>query len=307
MKKVEILGLETIPRIEAGDDLAEIITRCSEEEIGGLEDGDVVVLTCKITSKAAGLTRRLGEVEPGKRALAISRKTGKDARWLQMILDEGHTMLAILPLKGIVEGHIMDSGTDRARSAELVEHEQAVCVTMDAGGRVHTCDAGIDGSNLPGDLVSTMPTDPDAAAASLRQTLQERTGKKLAVILSDTQIIPFGTMDLAIGSAGIEPRTRMFGKPDMFGRPKFGGIELIAYEMTAACALLFGQTASGIPAAVIRGCDYRESETANIGNTLWPRPGEGGFAEIIRRTLRSTAAARPLKARILLRIASWFV
>jgi len=307
MKKVEILGLQTIPRIEAGDDLAEIVARCCDNEIGGLEDGDVVVVTCKIASKAAGLTRRLGRVKPGKRALAISRKTGKDARWLQMILDEGHTIVAILPLKGIVEKNIMDSGSDPARSAGLVKHERAVCVTMDPSGRFHTCDAGIDGSNMPGDTVSLMPKNPDATAASLRDELQKRTGKKLAVLLSDTQIIPFGTMDLAIGSAGIDPRARMFGRPDIFNKPKFGGIDLVAYEMTAASALLFGQTGSGIPVAVIRGCDYQASETANVGNTLWPRPGEAGFADIIARTLRASAATRGPRTRILLRIASWFV
>jgi coenzyme F420-0:L-glutamate ligase/coenzyme F420-1:gamma-L-glutamate ligase len=307
VKKIEILGLETVPRIKKGDDLAKIVFDCCSEEIGGLDNGDVIVLTAKIASKALGLTRRLSDVKPGKNAAAISAKTGKDARWLQMIFDEGHELAAILPLRETVEGHIMASGNNHARSTELVEHEQAICITVDEAGRFHTCDAGIDGSNLPEDLVSLMPKDPDEVAARIRDRLEKLSGKKLAVLLSDTQIIPFGTIDLAIGSAGIEPRTKLFGEPDLFGKPKFGGLDLTVYEMAGACAMLFGQSGAGVPAAVIRGCRYEASETANVGNTLWPPAGSGGFARIIRRSMRATAEAHGLKNRILLKLASRFI
>ncbi len=101
MKKIEVLGLQSVPEIKQGDNLAEIIVKCADSEIGGLQEKDIVVLTSKIVSKAAGLTKKLSEVKPGKKALAISRKTGKDAKWLQMIFDEGHKILAIMPLKGI--------------------------------------------------------------------------------------------------------------------------------------------------------------------------------------------------------------
>ena len=70
MKKIEVLGLQTIPEIKQGDNLPEIIVKCVDDEIGGLEEEDIIVLTSKIVSKAAGRTRKLGEVKPGKRALA---------------------------------------------------------------------------------------------------------------------------------------------------------------------------------------------------------------------------------------------
>jgi len=307
MKKIEILGLQKIPKIEEGDNLAQIIVNCANSEIDGLQDKDIVVLTSKIVSKAAGLVRKLDDVTPGKRALYISKKTGKDPKWLQMIFDQGHEILAILPIKGIVEQHIVNASQDSTVGRELCEHEQAVCITQSKDGRIHTCDAGIDGSNHPPGVVSLLPEDPDAEAKKIREQIRKLTGKQIAVILADTEMLPFGTMDFAIGSSGIEPVSKFFGQKDLYGKPKFGGIDLIAHELTAASALVFGQTGAGIAVAVIRGCEYKISETANISNTLLPRQGSADVTGIIKAALRATASAKGFKERILLKIASWFV
>ena len=308
MKKVEVLGLQTMPQIKRGDNLAEIIIKSAEDEIGGLEEKDIIVLTSKIVSKAAGRTRKLSEVTPGKKALAISRATGKDAKWLQMIFDEGHEILAIMPLKGIIEKHIMNASGRSDRTTEgLIEHEQAVCITRGKDGKIHTCDAGIDGSNHQPDVVSLLPKDPDRSAKEIREQIQKSAGRRVAVILADTEMFPFGTMDFAIGSSGIEPSAKMFGKVDLFGKPKFGGIDLTAHELTAASALVFGQINAGIPACVIRGYEYKVSETANVSNTLFPKANGTGLAEAIKATMRATSYACGLKMRLLLRIASWFV
>ena len=308
MKRIEVLGLHGIPKIEQGDNLAEIVIKCIDDEIGGLKEKDIIVLTSKIVSKAAGLVRELSEVVPGKKALAISRKTGKDAKWVQMIFDAGHEILAIIPIKGAVERHIMNaSGADEQCIRELIEHEQAICITRGKDGRIHTCDAGIDGSNHPVGEVGLLPDDPDEAARQIRERIKKLSGKEVAVILADTEIIPFGTMDLAVGSAGIEPRAKMFGREDLFGKPKFGGIDLVAYELTAASALVFGQTGAGIAAAVIRGFDYQVSETENISNTIWPDANGDSMAKAIKATMRATSYTRGLKGRLLLKIASWFV
>jgi coenzyme F420-0:L-glutamate ligase/coenzyme F420-1:gamma-L-glutamate ligase len=307
MKRIEILGLQTIPEIREGDNLAEIVVNCSKDEIGGLKDKDIVVFTSKIVSKADGRTRKLSEVTPGKKARAISRRTGKDAKWLQMIFDEGHEIVAILPIKGIIERHIVDASQDIQCSRELCEHEQAVCITRGIDGRIHTCDAGIDGSNHPADIVSLLPRDPDGAARQIREQIQTLAGRQVAVVLADTEMIPFGTMDFAVGSSGIEPISKKFGRKDLFGKPKFGGIDLVAYELTSASALLFGQTGAGIPVVVIRGCEYEINETENVLNTLLPRADNAEFSNVMKATMRATSYARGLKGRVLLQIASWFV
>lgn len=296
MKKIQVLGLQTIPKIEQAD-----------REIAGLQQNDIVVLTSKIVSKAQGRIRKMADVIPGKRALYISRKTGKDAGWLQMIFDEGNEILAIMPLRGIIEKHIFNASEDAATTTDLVEHEQAVCITAGKAGRLHTCDAGIDGSNHEKGIVSLLPEDPDAAAKEIRANLEKLTGKKLAVILADTEMIPFGTMDFAIGSSGIDPISRQFGNKDLFGKPKFGGIDLTAHELCSASALVFGQTGAGIPVAVIRGYEYEINETANVANTMLPGPDNDGVNQAVKVTLKATSyTKRPLK-RLLLKLASWFV
>jgi coenzyme F420-0:L-glutamate ligase/coenzyme F420-1:gamma-L-glutamate ligase len=307
MKKIEVLGLQTIPEIREGDNLAEIIVKSSGGEIGGLEEKDIIVLTSKIVSKAFGRMRKLSEVTPGKKALAISRRTGKDAKWLQMIFDEGHEIVVILPIKGIIEQHIVNASQDIQCTRELCEHEQAVCITRSKDGRIHTCDAGIDGSNHPADIVSLLPEDPDGAAREIREQIQELIGRRVAVILADTEMIPFGTMDFAVGSSGIGPISKKFGNKDLFGKPKFGGIDLVAYELTAASAILFGQTGAGIPVVVIRGCDYEINETENVLNTLLPRTDNAGIGKAVKATIRATSYARGLKGRLLLQIASCFM
>jgi coenzyme F420-0:L-glutamate ligase / coenzyme F420-1:gamma-L-glutamate ligase len=307
MKKIEVLGLATIPKIKQGDKLAEIIASAAEQEIGGLQKNDIIILTSKIISKAQGRTRRMAEVVPGEKARFISQKTGKDPVWLQMIFDEGDEILAIVPLKGIIEKHIIDASQDTGVSAHLVEHEQALCITLDRSGRVHTCDAGIDGSNHEKGIVSLLPEDPDQAARDIRLQLQKITGKKLAVILADTEIIPFGTLDLAIGSSGIDPVSKQFGQKDIFDKPKFGGIDLTAHELCAASALVFGQTGAGIPAAVIRGYDYQINEEANVANTMLAGASGAGLQNLIKQTLIATSYTKPLFKRLLLRLASWFV
>ena len=307
MKKLKVLGLETIPEIRQGDNLAEIVVKCSNNEIGGVEDKDIFVLTSKIVSKALGRIRKLSEVVPGKRALRISARTGKDARWLQMIFDEGHKIFAIIPLKGAFEQHIIAASEDSECGTELVEHEQALCITKGKNGRIHTCDAGIDGSNHPPDIVSLLPENPDAEARKIRNQIQKLTGKQVAVILADTEMIPFGTIDFAIGSSGIEPLSKKFGQKDLFSKPKFGGIDLVAYQLTAASTLVFGQTGAGIPAAVIRGYEYEINETANISNTLLPLTSRADTTTAIKAIMRATACAKGLKMRLLLKIISWFV
>jgi coenzyme F420-0:L-glutamate ligase/coenzyme F420-1:gamma-L-glutamate ligase len=307
MKKIEVFGLQTIQKIRQGDNLAEIVNRCAEQEIGGLQKKDIVVLTSKIVSKAQGRMRRMADVVPCDKALYISKKTRKDAQWLQMIFDEGDEILAIVPLKGVVANHIFGASQDAAVTGELVEHEQALCITLGRDGRLHTCDAGIDGSNHEKGVVSLLPQDPDQAAKDIRQELQKITGKKLAVILADTEMIPFGTMDFAVGSSGIDPVSKQFGQKDIFGKPKFGGIDLTAHELCSASALVFGQTGAGIPVAIIRGYEYEINETANVANTMLAGQVTNGVNQAIRDTLRATSYTKTPLKRLLLQIAARFV
>jgi coenzyme F420-0:L-glutamate ligase/coenzyme F420-1:gamma-L-glutamate ligase len=306
VKKIEVFGLQTIPKIKQGDNLAEIIHACAEQEIAGLQKNDIVVITSKIVSKAQGRTRRIADVVPGEKALFISKKTGKAAQWLQMIFDEGNEILAIMPLKGVVEKHISAASENFVITSELVRHERALCITMGKDNRLHTCDAGLDGSNHEKGVIGLLPEDPDQAARDIREGLQKLTGKKLAVILADTEMIPFGTMDFAVGSSGIDPVSKQFGQKDIFDKPKFGGIDLIGHELCSASALVFGQTGAGIPVAIIRGYEYKINESANVANTMLTGFGPGA-ANAVKQTLIATSWTKPFLKRLLMRLVARFV
>ncbi len=308
MKKIEIFGLQTIPEIKAGDSLAKIICDCARSENVGINEKDVFVLTSKIVSKALGLIRNKADVKVSKKALKISKKTKKDPIWVQMILDAGHKIIAVVPLGGAITKYVVSGSADAESSQRLCDAEKCLFITRSKTGSIHTCDAGIDGSNHPVGVVSLFPEDPDAEAAKIRAEIRELTDKNIAVILADTEIIPYGTIDTAVGSSGINPCSIMFGEKDKFGKPKFGGLDLVGYEMTAASALLFGQTDSGIPVTIIRGYDYQFDEEKNVSNTLHFAGDEKDISQIVREMMKLTSyAIEGFGKKLLLRIGSWFI
>jgi coenzyme F420-0:L-glutamate ligase/coenzyme F420-1:gamma-L-glutamate ligase len=308
MKKIELLGLQTIPEIKAGDNLAQIICDCAKKENVGINENDILVLTSKIISKSLGLMRKKSDVIVSQKAINISKKTGKDPVWVQMIFDAGHKIVAVIPLGGVVTDYIVYASGNSQTSQTLCDNEKCLFVTKGPTGRIHTCDAGIDGSNHPDGIVSLFPDNPNAEAAKIRKAIQEIIGKKIAVILADTELVPYGTIDIAVGSAGIDPCPMVFGKKDKFGKPKFGGADLVGLELTAASALLFGQTDAGIPVTIIRGYEYQFDETKNISSAPHYSGNKKEFYQIIRETLKATSyVVNGLGKKLLLRAASWFI
>jgi coenzyme F420-0:L-glutamate ligase/coenzyme F420-1:gamma-L-glutamate ligase len=100
----------------------------------------------------------------------------------------------------------------------------------------------------------------------------------------------------------------MFGKKDKFGKPKFGGVDLVGMELTAASALLFGQTNAGIPITIIRGYEFQFDETRNVSNTLRFAGDEKDILQIVRGTMKLTSyVINGLGKKLLLRIGSYFV
>lgn len=308
MKKIEILGLETIPEIQAGDNLAQIICDCAQNENIAINDKDIIILTSKVVSKALGATRKISDVKISENALKISKKTGKDPLWIQMVLDTGHEIIAVMPMDGALKEYVQNGTEDPELSKKLCENKKCVFMTINPCGQLHTCDAGIDSSNHPPDEVGLIPDDPDDKALKIREAIQKITGKKIALILADTEMTFYGTVDTALGTSGIDPLLKLFGEKDKFGKPKFGGFDLIAQEIASASALLFGQISNDIPVAIIRGYDYDIDETKNISNTLRFEGGENDVLQIIRETMRLTSyVTEGFRKKLLLRVGSWFI
>jgi coenzyme F420-0:L-glutamate ligase/coenzyme F420-1:gamma-L-glutamate ligase len=209
--------LSGLPEVRPGDDVAALLA----VETG--EPGDVLVVAHKVVSKAEGALRRLDEVTPGARALALARDHGKDPRHVQVILDESSAVL-------------------RAERGVLIcrTHHGFVCAN-----------AGVDASNAPAPgTVVTLPRDPDASARALRAALPGRP----AVVIADSfgRAWRHGQCDVAIGIAGLAALDDWRGQRDPAGHEMRATVIAIADE-AAAAADLVRDKASREPAVLVRG------------------------------------------------------
>lgn len=225
------MGVTGIPLIEKGDDLGKIISDATESQGIRIKDGDVIVVTQKIVSKAEGRVLSLKEIEPSLFAWQIATKMNKDPRHIEVILRETNR---IVKMK---DGHLI-----------METKHGFVCAN-----------AGVDRSNIKDDedYVSLLPEDPDESARKIRDRIQEITKKNTAVIITDTWGRPWrlGHVDFAIGLAGMNPFKDYRGEVDMFGYVLRVTNIAVADELASAAELAKGKS-KGIPVVIIRGYNY---------------------------------------------------
>ena len=239
---LELRGVEGIPEIHPGDDLAGLIIG----NAGLLESGDVVVVAQKVVSKAEGRLRSLSGVTSSERAIAVAHKLdGADPRMVQVILDETTRVV-------------------RDDRVLIVETRQGfVCAN-----------AGVDRSNVDGaDDVCLLPIDCDASAAALHDRIESVAGVSVGVIVSDTfgRAWRMGLVNVALGVAGMPAVLDYRGRPDDFGMPLQATVVAIADELAAAAELVMGKTRR-VPAVIVHGMD-RQDAAPGSGQEL-VRPSE---------------------------------
>jgi coenzyme F420-0:L-glutamate ligase / coenzyme F420-1:gamma-L-glutamate ligase len=224
--------LPGLPEIHLGDDLAGEIANAARKTRMRFENDDILVVAQKIVSKAEGATVRLTTIEPSPQAQGIAERQNKDPRLVEVILQESRRLVR----------------TDPVLIAET--RHGYVCAN-----------AGVDHSNVPGDdIVTLLPRDPDQSARNLAGALRKRTGKHVAVIISDTFGRPWrlGLTDVAIGAAGVPVLHDLRGTRDRDGKRLAATILAIADQLAAAAGLLMGKS-EGFPVIVIRGYRFKPS------------------------------------------------
>lgn len=259
--KLEIFPIGGIGEVTPGQDLAELIVKAAQEQeheaaAGGevqagataLADGDVLVVTQKIVSKAEGRLVDLTDLadNPDERARQAA----------QVIAAESTRILR--------------------RRGDLVISETAhgfVCAN-----------AGVDQSNVPVGQLALLPRRPDRSAQRIRSGIFELTQRRLAVIVSDTFGRPWrrGLCDVAIGCAGIVPILDLRGQLDANQRELAVTEVAVVDELAGAAELVMGK-ADNIPAAVIRGVpadwlvDDDGDSSPGVVNTIVRHPSEDLF------------------------------
>ena len=239
-KTVSIIGLEGFPLVKAGDDLAKIIVETAEKNAVPIDDGDVVVVAQKIVSKAEERVVKLRAVEPSERAKKMAKVASKDPRFVELVLKEAKKVVKCSP------------------EILIVENEKGlICIN-----------AGMDKSNVSGkDTYALLPKDPDESAERIRSGIMELTGKRVAVVISDTYSRPFrrGQVEFAIGLAGIDLFKDYRGQGDLFDYIlKVKNIARVD-EIASAAELVMGQGREAVPVAIIRNLGREESdETCSI-------------------------------------------
>ena len=243
---MEITGLAGLPEISPGADLPDEILVGVKRHGMALEDRDVVVVAQKIVSKAEGCLVLLADVHPSAAAQRIAKEMRKDPRFIEVVLRE---------------------------SKRVVRRSERVLVVETRHGFV-CANAGVDRSNAGvDDCVTTLPRDPDDSARRMAAALRRRTGKRVAVIISDTFGRPWrlGLTNVAIGAAGLEVLQDLRGKKDDSGQRLRATVLAVADELASAAGLVLGKL-ERVPVAVIRGYRYTRAGRGARGARELIRP-----------------------------------
>lgn len=233
-KSITYFAVPGLPLIHPGDDLAARIVDALKADELQLMSGDVVVVAQKVISKAEGRYVELKSVHPSEQARNLAEQTGKDPRYVEVVLSE---------------------------SAEVVKHRRNILIMAHRLGFV-MANAGIDQSNIEhadgGERVLLLPRDPDGSAAALKARFDAAFAADVGVIINDSFGRPWrnGVVGVALGVAGLPSLLDMIGAPDLFGRPMQVTEIAVADEIAAGASLLMGQAAEGLPVVVVRGLKF---------------------------------------------------
>ncbi|RJQ40577.1 MAG: coenzyme F420-0:L-glutamate ligase [Anaerolineaceae bacterium] len=234
--------LDTFPLINPGQDLPEIIYQALQRKQLTLKDGDILVITQKIVSKAEGRLANLSTIAPSKKALEVAEITKKDARLVELILSESKEIIRM------------------RENTLIVEHKLGfICAN-----------AGIDHSNVKGDWGKNddwyllLPEDPSRSARKIRDFIHQQCGRNIGVMIVDSHGRAWrkGTVGVSIGFSGIPGIVDMRGKEDLFGYHLKITQIAAADELAASASLVMGQADEMIPIVHVRGFPYPLCETS---------------------------------------------
>jgi len=235
LSELEIVPIKINKEITRGDDLTKLIL--SSYSKSKFKDDDILIISQKIISKQEGRTVDLSLVIPSNLALGIAAEYKKDPKLVEVILSE---------------------------SNRIVRMENEVIITETKNGFI-CANSGVDESNTEDGYVTMLPLDSDKSAQNIKQEILKKTGKNIAVLITDTFGRPFrmGQTNCAIGVSGIDSILDYKGKKDSFGKTLRVTEIAISDELCSAAELVMGKTLNS-PVAIVRNFKFqRNNGTVN--------------------------------------------
>ncbi|TMD40048.1 MAG: coenzyme F420-0:L-glutamate ligase [Chloroflexi bacterium] len=235
MKPVSIYPITGLPEIGRDAPLARLMLEAVTDIGLRLEDGDVVIVTQKIVSKAEGQVVALAGIRPSSRATEIASRIGFDARHVEVILSE---------------------------SVRIVREAPRVLICETRHGFV-CANAGVDRSNTGGgEQLVLLPRDPDASAMRLARAVRDESGKAIGIVISDSFGRPWreGQVNVAIGAAGVMVMRDYRGERDPDGYQLQGTELAVVDELASAAELVMGKL-DRVPVALVRGAELSGDQT----------------------------------------------
>jgi coenzyme F420-0:L-glutamate ligase / coenzyme F420-1:gamma-L-glutamate ligase len=232
----EVIGVEGLPEITRGEDLARLIAAAAAAQGTPLTAGDLLVISQKIVSKAEGRMVRLSDITPSPETATMAEEIGRDPRLVEVILRE---------------------------SRRIVRKDKGVLIVETQHGWI-CANAGVDQSNVDADTACLLPEDSDRSARELRDGLRRLTGHDLGIIIADTFGRPWreGLTNIAIGVAGLEPIKSYLGEKDPAGHVLQATIIALADELAGAAEPVMGKL-DRIPVAIVRGLAWQRGDTGS--------------------------------------------
>jgi coenzyme F420-0:L-glutamate ligase/coenzyme F420-1:gamma-L-glutamate ligase len=237
MSRLEVFGIDGIPEVRPGDDLAGMIASAAAADPStALAEGDVVVVTQKVVSKAEGM---LVEVDPDD---PLSHKPLVERESVRVLRRRGDLIISETKHGFICANAGIDlSNIDTGWAALLPEDSDRSARRLRDGIRAR---AGVEVAVVVSDTFG--------------------------------RVWRRGLTDVAIGVAGIRGIVDLRGTEDSRGRILQVTEVCVVDEIAGAADMVMGK-ATGIAAAVVRGIDPRWLGDGNVHDEIVRRPDEDLF------------------------------
>ncbi len=232
---MDIIALKNVPLIKKDTNIPKLIYKLCKEQIE-IKEGDIFVVAQTIISKSEGNIKKLNEIKVTEKAKKLAKKTQKDPKLCQVILDESKNIIRS-------KKNIIISET----------HHGFICAN-----------SGVDRSNIEKGYVTTLPKDPDSSAKKIRKELVKLFNKNIAVIISDSMGRAFrkGCIGQAIGSSNINLLINLEGKKDLYQNKIKTTKIALCDQICAAANLIMGEANEKTPIAIVKGLNYPKKDVS---------------------------------------------